>query len=96
MNENLNFNFRNNFANTDKLTRFHCEQVFDIEIGQMQVVISNGKLEDEPALIWQSAVYNVGTMQNEQISKWINDAHAINSDLFKNFTKENFYASFTI
>jgi uncharacterized protein (TIGR04255 family) len=96
LNDNLNFNIQNNFENSKKLKQFHHQQVFEIDEGLLQVVVSNGKSsDDEDALVWQSAVYKTGQLQKDEIKDWISSAHTVNSNLFKNFTKEQFYASFT-
>ena len=95
LDNNLNFNIQNNFESNGRLARFHCEQVFDIAEGQLHVAVSSGKSDEEDALVWQSAVYKVGSLQREELSEWIDSAHTVNSNLFRNFTKAPFYASFT-
>lgn len=95
INENLTFNFHNEFDNSKRLKKFSFSQVFDIENdSNLHVTISNGTKKNQEVLIWQSAVTSTNEQSFSNLTEWINFAHRGTSELFKNITKKDFFESF--
>jgi uncharacterized protein (TIGR04255 family) len=96
INENFAFNFHNKFENSQRLKKFSFSQIFEIENkSNLHLTISNGKnKKNQEVLIWQSAITSNNEQSVSDIVNWIDFAHIKTSELFKNITKKEFYASF--
>lgn len=96
INQNLTFNFQNEFIDSGTLRKFSFSQVFEIEnASNLHLTISNGNdKKNQEFLIWQSAVTSNDRSVISNLTDWISFAHTKTSQLFKSITKKDFYASF--
>lgn len=96
INKNLTFNFSNEFEDMKRLRKFSFSQIFEIgNSSNLHVTISNGNdKKNQEVLIWQSAVISSSEESISDLINWIDLAHKKTSELFKNITKKEFYASF--
>lgn len=93
----VNFTFENQFNTRGELSSLQFNQVFEVpEVGQLSVAFSNGlNKKKKPTFIWQ-----IGVLQREAaadtvaLEKWLDKAHDCTSEIFKEFCKKDFYASF--
>src|SRR5690606_25900244 len=95
--KHFNFNFVNNFNPRGTLKRVHFDQYFEMEEeSTLNISMSNGKYRktDQDALIWQTAVIKAAKFEKDTLLSWVEKAHTVTSDLFKEMTKPHFYASF--
>jgi uncharacterized protein (TIGR04255 family) len=96
INNNFNIRLDNNFNNPGSITNIKINETFAVdEIGKFDILISSGmSRNNQPAIIWQSNIFNNGKFHNKEILSWIEEAHNIVSDHFKKIVKKPFYASF--
>lgn len=95
--QHVNFTFNNQFNTRGQLSSLQFNQVFDVpDVGQLSVSFSNGVNErKKPTFVWQ-----IGVIQKEEsattavVEKWLDKAHDCTSQVFKDFCKKDFYASF--
>lgn len=93
-----NFNIEyNNFFNTrGKQSRIHLDQTFELEDGsEIQVQMSNGTKNNEPAVVWQTAILKKNNFSNKELVEWAQSAHNISHELFVEMIKPHLYASFS-
>jgi len=94
--DNINFSFENLFDTRGKLKQFQFQQTFEMSNGSgLQITISNGiNKKDEPVFIWQTAVTGHKKTNKAGLLDWVQNAHDVTSEVFKDICKDNFYASF--
>jgi uncharacterized protein (TIGR04255 family) len=96
INRHFNFSYSNFFNTRGSQKEIKVNQVFELQDGaSLQLQISDGKRNNEPALIWQTALLKKQPFSAEQLILWTNEAHTINSQLFKEMVKPETYASFS-
>lgn len=96
--EHFNFSFMNDFSARGTLKAVQFEQYFELEDkSSLHVAMNSGKYRrtDEDALIWQTAVVKNDNFEKDSLLKWVDYAHNLTSDLFKEMTKQKFYDSFS-
>lgn len=96
MKDNLNFEIENKFDPKGSLKKFQYTQVFDLKNGsELEIVISNGKKNNnEDILVWETSISNNNAFTQVSIIDWLDSAHKITSQLFKEICKDDLYNSF--
>lgn len=95
--EHFNFSFVNSFNPRGTLNGIRFDQYFELEDkSSLHISMNSGKYRksDEDALIWQTAVTKSTEFEKNSLISWVNNAHSTTSDLFREMTKPDFYASF--
>ena len=73
------------------------DQFFELEDkSALHVSMNSGRyrLTEEDALIWQTAVIKNDKFEKDSLLRWVENAHSITSDLFREMTRQHFYDSF--
>jgi uncharacterized protein (TIGR04255 family) len=92
----FNFLYSNEFNTRGRQRQVQINQVFELENqSSLQIQISDGKRNNELALIWQTAVLKKQLFSQDQLIKWADEAHALTHQLFKEMIKPELYASFS-
>jgi len=94
--ENFNFSFLNTI-HKGNLKGIQFDQLFELEDkSTLHFTMSSGKYRytDQDALIWQTAVFKNDKFDKKTLLEWLDLAHGITSDSFKNLTKPVFYETF--
>lgn len=96
INENFNLNLNNHFKQSGNLIDVNINETFNIYgVGDLNVLISNGVSPDNlPSIIWQSNVLIRQTLSSSEVLQWVEEAHKVASNHFKDVIKEKFYAGF--
>ncbi len=95
--EHFNFSFVNSFDPRGTLKGVQFDQYFELEDkSALHISMNSGKYRksDEDALIWQTAVTKSAKFEKDSLISWVNKAHSTTSELFREMTKTEFYASF--
>jgi uncharacterized protein (TIGR04255 family) len=95
--EHFNFSFVNSFNPRGSMKGIQFDQFFELaDKSTLHVSMNSGKyrLTEEEALIWQTAVVKNDAFEKDSLLSWIENAHTVTSDLFKEMTKPKFYATF--
>jgi uncharacterized protein (TIGR04255 family) len=95
--DHFNFSFVNNFNTRGSIKRIQFDQYFDLEDkSSLHISMNSGKYRttDEDALIWQTAITRHAKFEKDSLIHWVDKVHTVTSDLFKELTKPNLYASF--
>ncbi|MCK9452745.1 MAG: TIGR04255 family protein [Bacteroidales bacterium] len=97
INNNFNLRLDNPFIENIDVDNLNLNQSFKLAQNNfLEVLLSTGLSHDnKPALIWQSTVYYEGKMAQNQLAEWLDKAHEIASNHFKQFINPDFYAKFT-
>lgn len=97
INNNFNICLNNQFMPDENLVNVNLNQTFRLEnSNNMDVVLSTGYSPDnKPAIIWQLSVYQERKMIENQLAPWLDNAHEIAGNYFKQFVNKDFYARFT-
>jgi len=96
INENFNISVKNHFSQKTNLVNININETFEVDgVGNLNVLISSGKSpNNEPSIIWQSNVFSRNTYATNDIIGWLDKAHIVASNHFKEITKEKLYATF--
>lgn len=95
--KNLKVDISNNFDHRGALKHININQSFDLSEGiELNITINSGlsKPNDQPVLIWQIGVIEVGQFQMHEILSSLERAHEHTHNLFVEMTKGQFYDSF--
>ena len=95
--DHFNFSFVNSFNPRGLIKGVQFDQFFEMEDkSSLHVAMNSGKyrLTEEDAFIWQTAVVKNDRFEKDSLLRWVENAHSITSDLFREMTKPKFYASF--
>lgn len=95
--EHFNFSFVNSFNPRGDIKRIQFDQYFELEDkSALHIAMSSGKYRktDQDALIWQTAVIKAEKFEKDSLLSWVEKGHIVTSDLFREMTKPDFYASF--
>lgn len=95
--DNFNFSFENHFDSRGSLRKLQFDQYFEMpDQSSLHISMNSGKYRksDDQALIWQTAVTRNNRFEKDSLILWLEQAHAVTSDLFREMTKPKFYASF--
>jgi uncharacterized protein (TIGR04255 family) len=94
--DNFNVEYNNLFDTRGKQRRVHIDQTFDLDDGsELQVQMSSGTKNNEPAFVWQTAVLKKSSFTKEDLIQWADSSHNISHDLFVDMIKPHLYASFS-
>lgn len=94
--DNFNIEYNNLFNTRGKQRRIHLDQTFDLEDGsELQVQMSSGTKNNQPAVVWQTAVLKKHNFTRDELVTWTQVAHNISHDLFVEMIKPDLYASFS-
>jgi uncharacterized protein (TIGR04255 family) len=92
----FNFTYDNSFNTRGSEKQIQINQVFEMEDGSsLQIQLSEGKQNNETALVWQTAVQRKQSFTEDQLIEWVVKAHDTTHELFKDMIKPELYASFT-
>lgn len=96
INDNFNIKLTNNFVSSGKITNVKINETFFIkDIGDLDILISSGMSKNsKPSVIWQSKILKRENFSFQDIIPWVDKAHAVVSEHFKQTIKDSFYASF--
>ncbi|MEJ7646162.1 MAG: TIGR04255 family protein [Chryseolinea sp.] len=95
--EHFNFSFVNSFNTRGKVKGLQFSQLFELkDSSALHIAMNSGKYRttDDDALIWQTAVSKQARFDKNSLISWLEYAHTTTSTLFKEMTKQSFYASF--
>lgn len=97
INKNFNVSITNGFQKDNEVVNLKLNETFLIEkVGNLDVLISSGfNQEQKPAVLWQSNIFFKSKWIDVDITEWIDKAHDVVSNHFKEIVKESFYADFT-
>ncbi len=97
INKNFNVDIKNRFQYDNEIVNLKINETFRIEnVGNLDVLISSGfNQEQKPAVLWQSNIFFKHKFFEFDIQKWIEEAHNVVSNHFKEIVKDSFYANFT-
>jgi uncharacterized protein (TIGR04255 family) len=69
-------------------------QVYLLEDGStLHLTIADGRRNNKPAVVWQTAIVKEKQMAVEEIKNWISQAHSTISGLFKHMLRKEYYDS---
>ncbi|MFH0991180.1 MAG: TIGR04255 family protein [bacterium] len=69
-------------------------QVYSLDDNsQLQIVISNGMKNNNPVIVWQTAILKETKFTPDDIKQWIQYAHSSISALFKRMLRKEYYDS---
>lgn len=93
---NLQTEVLNKFTVPGELAGININQVFTVDGSQVvlniQTAVNN--LNGSKALVWITAVEKTGNFAAAEVLEWLDNAHAITSDLFIKMLTSEFYDSF--
>lgn len=93
---NFNLEYSNNFNTRGVQKQIKINQVFELEDkSDLQLEITNGKIKNQDALIWQTSISKPGKFDKQALIPWADYAHGVTHDLFKELVKPHLYASFS-
>jgi uncharacterized protein (TIGR04255 family) len=97
INDNMRLSLQNDFRPNDEVINLNLNQTFKLNQNNfLEVVLASGVSPDnKPAIIWQSNVYFEGKMNQEQLLQWLDYAHEVASNHFKQFITKDFYDKFS-
>lgn len=94
--KHFNFSYSNSFNTRGSQKQIQINQVFELEDQSLlQIQMSDGSKNNEPALIWQTAILKKQQFTNKQLINWADEAHTITHQLFQEMLKPEIYASFS-
>jgi len=96
INQKFNVTFGQSFFETDKLPAdFNMGFAYNIDLGDLRVNFQKGKNQNTEGILLQTRINgNPAKPNNENINIWLNEAHELSSNLFKQLTKGELYESF--
>ena len=97
INNHFNINLINNYSiKNATLLGLNIIQTYKLEDGStVNFSIIDGKSKsNRPAVVWQTQVNNTKVKTFEDLSNWLESAHSVTSDLFKDTITKEFYGSF--
>ena len=96
INSNFNFELTNKFKIPGKLSHLNLTQTFDVDNNTKISLIMNDGINkfNKPAIIWQTHIVTNSRKNKKDILTWVNTAHEVTSELFKNVVNKKFYDSF--
>ncbi|UOY07760.1 TIGR04255 family protein [Muricauda sp. SCSIO 64092] len=97
INKNFNLNLINNYSIKDAtMLGLNINQTYRLTDGStVHFSIIDGKSKrNKQAVIWQTQINSSKAKTFEDISNWLDSAHSVTSDLFKDTITNDFYASF--
>lgn len=96
INGNFKVRLTQSFLKTEKPpVDFNMGFAYNIELGQLRVNFQKGKVNSKDGIILQTRINGQSLLAKEEtLFKWLNDAHKLTSDLFKQLTSGELYESF--
>jgi uncharacterized protein (TIGR04255 family) len=96
INQKFNVTFGQSFFETEKLpTDFNMGFAYNIDLGDLRVNFQKGKNNGTEGILLQTRINGKQVALNyENINNWLNEAHELSSNLFKQLTKGGLYESF--
>lgn len=95
--ESLKIRLENHFDPGGGVLNFQINQSFALDNGSaLNIVVSNGRnaADQEPVLVWQTAVIQSENLEWETLLDWAKDAHQKTRQIFESMTKGRLYDSF--
>ena len=96
VNENFNVNFNQSFYNNEKFpTDFNMGFAFPVDLGELRINFLKGRNNNREGILLQTRVNgNPLAAEHKNLSNWLQEAHTLCSDLFKQLTRGRLYESF--
>lgn len=96
VNENFNVKFDQSFYNNKKFpTDFNMGFAFSVDLGELRISFQKGKNNNQEGILLQTRINgNQLIAEHEKLSHWLQEAHTLSSDLFKQLTRGKLYESF--
>ncbi|MFT5780256.1 MAG: hypothetical protein ACI837_003217 [Crocinitomicaceae bacterium] len=96
VNSKFNFSISNNFDLPGSVSHVNLTQTFDVDKDTKLSLIVNDGINKfkKPAIIWQTHIISNSRKNKEEIVSWVNKAHDLTSNLFKNIVNKDFYDGF--
>lgn len=93
---NLQTNLENNFKIPGQQMGLNVTQSFRSDDSNIIINIQNAtnNITGKKAIIWMTTIERSGNLSSEEIFTWIDQAHAISSDLFVQMLNPDFHATF--
>lgn len=96
INRNFKVTLSQSFFETDKPPiDFNMGFAYNLELGQLRVNLQKGIVNKSEGILLQTRINGKPLLaKEEKLGKWLNDAHELTSDLFKQLTAGNLYETF--
>lgn len=96
VNENFNVNFDQSFFKNEKFpTDFSMGFAFSVALGELRINFLKGRNNNQEGILLQTRINGSPLIAgHENLSNWLQEAHTLCSDLFKQLTKGKLYESF--
>lgn len=96
INQQFNITFGQSFFETEKFpSDFNMGFAYNIDLGDLRVNFQKGKNQNTEGILLQTRINGKPAVPNyENLNKWLNEAHEILSNLFKQLTEGDLYKSF--
>lgn len=96
INRNFKVTLSQSFFEADKPPiDFNMGFAYNIELGQLRVNLQKGIVNKSEGILLQTRINGKPLLaKEEKLGKWLNDAHELTSDLFKQLTAGNLYETF--
>lgn len=96
INQQFSITFGQSFFETEKLpSDFNMGFAYNMDLGDLRVNFQKGKNNGTEGILLQTRINGKpGKPDNENINNWLNDAHELSSNLFKQLTEGELYESF--
>ena len=96
INRNFKVRLTQSFLKTEKPpVDFNMGFAYNIELGQLRINFQKGKVNNKDGIILQTRLNGQSLLAEEEtLFKWLNDAHELTSDLFKQLTSGELHESF--
>ncbi len=96
INRNFKATLSQSFFEADKPPiDFNMGFAYNIELGQLRVNLQKGIVNKSEGILLQTRINGKPLLaKEEKLGKWLNDAHELTSDLFKQLTAGNLYETF--
>lgn len=96
VNENFNVNFDQSFYKNEKFPiDFNMGYAFSVDLGELRINFLKGRNNSREGILLQSRINgNPLNAEHENLSHWLQEAHTLCSDLFKQLTRDKLYEFF--
>jgi len=92
--KNLQIQIIKKFEISGAIQKQSINQVYKLENGSsLHLTVSDGKRNNKPAVVWQTAIMIEKYLTDQEIKKWVQEAHSVISDLFKRMLRKEYYDS---
>lgn len=95
INSNFQLSLSNGLETLGAPEEVSIQQLFKLpNEDELHLYVNSNTNGTDQQLTWQTIIDRKGTFDMEQLIEWAEEAHRKSSDVFKEFCKDHFYASF--